>query len=216
MVHGSSQDSVMTKTQRKEREFQMRRTVILAEAEKIFSIKGYHDVTVAEIAAAAGFSTGFLYQFFEGKEHLYTAMISEKINWMYENIQRDVNSADDLQKKISLLIESHLQFVENNPDLCRIFLRGQSEALSAMMTSIREKLIGEYLNHLSFAENILKAGVKSGLLRALPAREMASLLMHIIRAASIDWLLLSSKDSLTSRKDFILDVYLNGVKKNEG
>jgi hypothetical protein len=45
---------------------------------------------------------------------------------------------------------------------------------------------------------------------------MASLLMHMIRAASIDWLLLSSKDSLTSRKDFILDVYLNGVKKNEG
>ncbi len=208
-------DVAMEKTQRKEREYQMRRTAILAEAEKIFSHKGYHDVTVAEIATASGFSTGFLYQFFEGKEHLYTAMISEKINWMYEKIQHDVNSTGDLQGKISLLIESQLRFVEDNPDLCRIFLRGQSEALSAMMTSIREKLIGEYLKHLSFTENILKAGVKSGLLRALPAREMASLLMHMIRAASIDWLLLPSIDSLASRKDFILDVYLNGVKKHE-
>jgi len=38
-------------------------------------------------------------------------------------------------------------------------------------------------------------------------------LMHIIRAASFDWLMMSTDEPLVSRKEFILDVYLNGVKK---
>lgn len=203
------------KIQRKEREFKMRRAAILAEAEKIFSRKGYHDVTMAEIASASGFSTGFIYQFFEGKEHLYATMISEKIDWMYENIQREVGAIQDVKEKISILIESHLRFVEENTDLYRIILRGQGEVLSAMMTNIRDKLIGEYLKHVSFTENILEAGISSGLFRVLPAREMAVLLMHMIRAASIDWIMLSDTNSLVSRKNFILDVYLNGVKKHD-
>ena len=201
------------KAQRKEREYFMRRSSILAEAEKIFSRKGYHDVTVAEIAAASGFSTGFLYQFFEGKEHLYTTMISEKIDWMYESIERQVAASEDLMGKISVLTEAHLMFVEENPDMYRIILRGQGEALSIMMTDIREKLIEKYLNHLSFIENIFEKGIEAGLFRNLPARQMANLLMHIIRAASFDWLMMSTDEPLVSRKEFILDVYLNGVKK---
>jgi AcrR family transcriptional regulator len=54
----------------------MRRAEILRTAEKIFAAKSFHDVTMAEIANASGFSTGSLYQFFEGKENLYTTMIS--------------------------------------------------------------------------------------------------------------------------------------------
>lgn len=201
------------RAQRKEREYFMRRSAILAEAEKIFSRKGYHDVTVAEIAAASGFSTGFLYQFFEGKEHLYTTMISDKIDWMYESIERQVAATEDLMEKVSVLTGAHLGFVEENPDLHRIILRGQGEALSIMMTDIRGKLIEKYLNHLSFIENIFEKGIEAGLFRNLPARQMANLLMHIIRAASFDWLMMSTDESLVSRKEFILDVYLRGVKK---
>ena len=202
------------RAQRKEREYLMRRTAILAEAEKIFAHKGYHDVTVAEIAAASGFSTGFLYQFFKGKEHLYTTMIIEKIDWLYQSIERQVKDTEDLKEKISVLTEVHLRFVEENPNLYRVILRGQGEALSVMMTKMREKLIAGYTNHLSFIENIFKQGIEAGLFRDLPAREMANLLMHIIRATSFDWLMLSVDESLVSRKKFILDVYMNGVKNN--
>jgi AcrR family transcriptional regulator len=66
----------MVRSERKEREFNMRRAEILRTAEKIFAAKSFQDVTMAEIANASGFSTGSLYQFFEGKENLYTTMIS--------------------------------------------------------------------------------------------------------------------------------------------
>jgi AcrR family transcriptional regulator len=205
----------MEKTQRKEREFKMRRAAILEQAGKIFSAKGYHNVTMAEIAGASGFSIGSLYQFFRGKEHLYTTMISEKLNTMYESIEQEVTLANDLNGKITAVIGAQLQFVEKNADFCRIFLRGENDLSAETMNSMRQRLRDDYFKHLSFIENILKAGMKNGVLRNLPPHEMAAALSHLIRAASIDWMLMPSKESLVARKDFILDIYLNGVKKHD-
>ncbi|MGA2333239.1 MAG: TetR family transcriptional regulator, partial [Syntrophales bacterium] len=46
----------MEKSKRKEMEFQLRRTEILSQAEKIFAAKGFHNTTMAEIASASGFA----------------------------------------------------------------------------------------------------------------------------------------------------------------
>ena len=205
----------MIRTERKEREFNTRRAEILEKAEKIFAAKGFHDVTMAEIASASGFSIGSLYQFFKGKEHLYSTMISEKIDLMYNKINQEVKSTKSLADKIATLIDAQLHFVENNADFCRIFMRGENEALSKMMTSIRQKLINDYYQHLSFIEKILKSGIKSGLLRSLPPREMAGALSHLIRAASVDWVLVPSKEPLSSKKAFILDIFLHGAEKHD-
>ena len=48
----------MEKLKRKEREFNMRRAEILKKAETVFAAKGFHNVTMAEIAKASGFSIG--------------------------------------------------------------------------------------------------------------------------------------------------------------
>ena len=205
----------MVRSERKEREFNTRRAEILEQAEKIFAAKGFHDVTMAEIAGASGFSIGSLYQFFKGKDHLYSTMIGEKIDLMYDKIHQEVKSTKTLADKIAKLIDAQLQFVENNADFCRIFIRGENEALSEVMTSIRQKLINDYYQHISFIEKILKSGIKSGLLRSLPPREMAGALSHLIRAASVDWVLLPSKEPLSSKTTFILDIFLNGAKKHD-
>ena len=203
----------MERLERKEREFNTRRADILEQAEKIFSAKGYHNVTVAEIANASGFAIGSLYQFFDGKEHLYRTMISEKLDLMYAEIREEVNAAKDVTNKIVTLINAHLKFVENNTDFCRIFLRGENDALSEIMNVLRQKLIDDYFKHVTFVENFLKTGIRSGLLRSLPPHQMASALIHLIRSAASEWLLIPTKEPLLSQRDFILDIFLNGVKK---
>ena len=88
----------MERLERKKREFNMRRAEILKQAEKVFATKGFHNVTMAEIASASGFSVGSLYQFFEGKENLYTTMISEKLDLMYADIRKATNAAKDIHR----------------------------------------------------------------------------------------------------------------------
>lgn len=205
----------MEKNQRRELEYNARRASILLAAEKNFSDRGYHNVTVAEIAKASGFSTGALYQFFKSKEDLYATMIFEKLAVMYEVVEREVKAAKHLQDKLSALVGSQLQFVEANADFCRIFLRGENELSPQTMNAIHQRLKDNYFTHLSFIENILRASIKNGTLRSLPAREIAAALSHLIRAASIDWMVSQSKESLVSKKEIILDIFLNGVKKHD-
>lgn len=203
----------MERLERKEREFNMRRADILEKAEKIFAAKGFHNVTMAEIAGASGFSIGSLYQFFEGKENLYATMISDKLDMMYAEVRAATNTAENIIDKIEKLIEAHLQFIEKNTDFCRLFVKGESAALTETMTSLRQKLIDDYFKHITFIENLLRNGIKKGLLRALPPHDMAQSLFSLIRASSLEWMLESTKESPCFKKGYIMDIFLNGVKK---
>lgn len=53
------------KLSRKEREQLQRRAEILQAALELFSQKGYHNVSMHEIAARAEFAVGTLYKFFK-------------------------------------------------------------------------------------------------------------------------------------------------------
>jgi AcrR family transcriptional regulator len=205
----------MEKTARKEREFKARRAEILEQAEKIFAVKGFYNVTVAEIANASGFSIGSLYQFFEGKEDLYSSMLIEKLDLMHGQIREKVKAASGIAEKIEMLIASHLQFVESNLDFCRLFVRGDNTAPSEVMTSLRQKIMDGYSQHLAFIENEVKNGIKSGFFRPFPSRDVASVLFGLIRSSAMDWMLFPTKTTLSSRKDFILEVFLRGVQHNE-
>jgi AcrR family transcriptional regulator len=205
----------MVKSERKEREYNTRRAEILKQAEKIFALKGFHDVTMAEIAGASGFSTGSLYQFFEGKEDLYTTMVCEKLDLMHAEVRKETNAAEGIIDKIGMLIDAHLQFIEKNSDFCRLFLGGENAALSKTMESFRQRLIDDYFKHITFIENLLKDGIENGLLRALPPHDMAQSLFFLIRASVIEWMLYPVKEPPCSKKEFILEIFLNGVKKND-
>jgi AcrR family transcriptional regulator len=205
----------MVKSERKEREFNARRAEILLQAEKIFALKGYHEVTMAEIAGASGFSTGSLYQFFAGKEDLYTTMVCEKLDLMHTEVRKETNAAIDIIDKIETLIYAHLQFIERNKDFCSLFIGGENAALSKTLASFRQKLIDDYFKHITFIEDLLKEGVENGLIRALPPHDMAQALFFLIRASAIEWMLYPAEKPPCSKKDFILEIFLNGVKKND-
>ena len=60
---------------RRERERLRQREELLAAALELFSEKGFHNVSMHEIARKAEYSVGTLYRFFKDKEDLYKALI---------------------------------------------------------------------------------------------------------------------------------------------
>ena len=203
----------MVKAERKEREFNMRRAEILRQAEKVFASKGFHNVTMAEIADASGFSIGSLYQFFKGKEDLYITMISEKLDLMYAEVRKAPAAAENIIDKIDLLIDAHIQFVEKNTDFFLVIIKGDTASVSEDMASLYKKLSDGYYDHITFIENLLKDGIDRGVLRNLPSRDMAEALFFLMRSSAVTWMMNPTKESLLSQKRFILDIFLHGVKK---
>ena len=54
------------------------REQLLSAAERVFAARGYHCASVAEVADAAGYTTGALYSNFSGKEALFLALLDRR------------------------------------------------------------------------------------------------------------------------------------------
>jgi len=204
----------MEKEKRKEREFNLRRAEILIQAEKIFSAKGFHNTTVAEIANASGFAIGTLYQFFKSKEKLYTAMVTEKLDTMYAMIQESAAGETDILKKIEVLVAAQFRFVEKNAEFCGIFIRGEHMSLSEGSDELRERMMTDYASHISFIEEEMRKGIRAGILKSMDPRMMAAALLGIINSCTFKWLTAAEGASLLDNVQFVIDIFLEGVRKN--
>jgi AcrR family transcriptional regulator len=206
--------SVMEKAKRKEREFNLRRAEILEKAEKTFAKKGFYNTTVAEIAGASGFAVGTIYQFFESKEQLYTAMLTEKLNMMYEGIRKAVGQEAGVFRKIEVLTASNFRFVESNAEFCSIFVRGDHLLLSEGSEALRERMMRDYADHISFLEEVICEGIRTGDLKKMDPRMMAAALLGIISSCSFKWLTVAKEGSLETKVPFVLDIFLEGVRQD--
>ena len=204
----------MEKAKRKEREFNLRRAEILENAEKIFAAKGFYNTTVAEIAATSGFAIGTLYQFFAGKEQLYTAMITEKLTMMYEGIREAVGQEAGIFRKIEILVVSNFQFIERNAEFCSIFVRGDHLSLSEGSVALQERMMRDYADHVSFIEEVIREGIRTGDLKKMDPRMMAAALLGIINSCSFKWLTVAKEGSLETKVPFVLDIFLEGVRRD--
>lgn len=68
----------MATADRKEREKEQRKNVILDAAEKLFFSKGFDSVSMEEIAKEVELGKGTLYLYFKSKDSLFFAIISRK------------------------------------------------------------------------------------------------------------------------------------------
>jgi AcrR family transcriptional regulator len=202
----------MEKSKRKEIEFQLRRTEILKQAEKIFASKGFYNTTMAEIADASGFAIGTLYHFFDGKEKLYTTMVYEKLDKMYSDIRESVNRKKNVLDKIKKLVESHFLAVEKNVDFCDLLIRGEGSSLSDGGTVLRDRLIADYFKHIGFVESIVCLGMEKKILKAMEPRMMAYTLLGIIRSFVYNWMLTSQDTLLSDKVSCVFDIFLKGVR----
>lgn len=76
------------RNQRREREVVSAREAIVDAAITVFAEHGYHGATVDQLASAAGYSVGSLYNYFSGKQQLYRSVL--------EQIGREVKSAIEI------------------------------------------------------------------------------------------------------------------------
>lgn len=202
----------MEKTERKEREYNLRRAEILSHAEEVFATKGFYKATVAEIADAAGFAVGTLYQFFESKEQLFYTMVTEKLEIFYGEIKKAVAEKKNAIEKIRALVNAHFCFVENNVSFCAILIGRESNSLAEGSNVLRSRMIADYLEHIAFIEAIMSEGVDAKILQGKNPRLMAFALTGMINAYTFSWINAPGTGSLADMNEMLLDIFLGGVK----
>ncbi len=108
-----------------------RRATILAVAKVLFSDKGYHGVSVDEIATRLGVSPAILYRHFPSKEALYESVLNDiackRENYVEAVVDSDGSFDDVLHKLTRIYIDS----VSRDPDYLRMELHSVLEGNDA-------------------------------------------------------------------------------------
>lgn len=108
---------VLTRKQRQEQT----REELVAAAAKVFARRGYHQATVEEIAAEAGFSTGAVYSNFEGKEKLFLALADRQVADRVAEIRAVADAAEREGDAGEEAAEQFRAFLERDPDWPLLF-----------------------------------------------------------------------------------------------
>ena len=97
---------------------------ILDAAEVVFGRQGYHSATTREVAAQAGVSEALLYQHFAAKRELFEAVAARSM----DRLEAMLEEARSSEQPFLAGMTAYFDFVEEHPDLHRVFFRQALQA----------------------------------------------------------------------------------------
>ena len=159
---------------RKERERLRHKQQILNKALQLFSEKGFHLVSMQQIAEASEFSVGTLYNFFVSKEALFEELLDACGSQTMDRLVPILYGPGAETDRLRNFIRQLPVIIEQNGDVLRLYV--SQFGTGAMMTPVRknpEIRLG-LITHLS---DLIDSGIKSELFRSVNPTIAATALM---------------------------------------
>ena len=154
------------KSPRKEREKSQHRQEILSVALQLFADRGFHNVSMHEIAAAAEFATGTLYNFFASKEDLFFELLVSCAEGGLALILPTLDGPGDERQKLSRFIRMHERIpVEQGAAIRLYLLESRGRCLPGPRVEVKKKEIDQRV--VSRLSAVIAAGAHKGLFHAI-------------------------------------------------
>lgn len=106
--------------ERRQREREERRVVILDAAERVFLSKGVAVATMEEIAQQAEVSKGALYLYFKSKDELYLSIVTRSLRELVDRLERAAAAPGSGLERYRRLLHTHAGFALEEPDRFRV------------------------------------------------------------------------------------------------
>ncbi|HNR11687.1 MAG TPA: TetR/AcrR family transcriptional regulator [Thermodesulfobacteriota bacterium] len=197
---------------RKEREKLRQRQEILAVALDLFSEKGYHNVSMCQIAEKAEFAIGTLYKFFENKEDLYKGIVLEQSEIFHDALLRAIEEPNGEIEKLRNYVRTKGEMVRSNLAFIRLYLvesRGVSFNIKAGLDREMRKGYYELLEKLAL---VFESGIKNGRFKNIAGSfSLAVALDSTANAFLLLWLDAPEHHPYPENPDAILNIFFEGL-----
>lgn len=200
------------KLTRRQKEKQRQRGEILGAAFELFSEKGFHNVSMHEIAEKAEFAIGTIYKFFQNKEDLYKALVLEKCDMFEQSILESIAEADDEIGKLRNYIRTKGERFRANVRFIRLLFaesRGVSFNINA---GVDEEVRRRYYRFLESIASIFESGIRKKIFRRLASPyRLAVALDSVVDSFLLLWLEWPESHPYPEDPDVILEIFLRGL-----
>ena len=154
------------KLPRREREKLRQRQEMLATALNLFSQKGYHNVSMAEVAEKAEFAIGTLYKFFQNKEDLYKALVLELCDKFEDSLMRAIEHQGDEVETLRNYVRAKTEVFRRNLPFIRLYLSESRGASFNLKAGLDDEIRKRYYNFLESLASIFASGIKNATVQA--------------------------------------------------
>jgi len=201
------------KPSRKEREYLRHRQEILQTALELFSQRGFHNVSMHEIATASEFAVGSLYKFFSNKEDLYRALMIDMSKVFHSSLMAALTISGNELEKIRACVEARIKVFMENIDYVRLYLaetRGASFNIKAGLDSDIKIRYNVFLQKLA---HVFESGIKKKVFKKFDPYLLAVALDGISNAFLFEHFNNPGKHQFDA--SLILDIFFQQVYEEE-
>lgn len=200
------------KLPRREREKLRQREEMLAAAMELFSEKGYHNVSMHEIAERAEFAIGTLYKFFKNKEHLYKSLILELSDRFHAVLTTAIKGHDDEVKKLRNYVKSKSAAFMDNVAVIRLYFAETRGASFNIKAGLDHEIRERYEELMHSLASVFKDGMVKGRFREVAEPyHLALALDSLCNTFLFLWLEAPDSHPYPKDPDVILDILFKGL-----
>lgn len=199
---------------RKERERLRHRQEILDTALKLFSERGFHTVSMQQIAEASEFAVGSLYNFFESKEDLFEELTESRSERIIGDLVAALDGPGNEVERLTNFIRSQPKLLEEHAEFIKLYV-SELGTKSAMLSKGRdEDKFDAVLN--SRLEQLLEAGIRKRIFRPVDPTITAKSISSIMEKLAFE---IAGKFDKAIAKDMFAKVeqlFLDGLLLSKG
>lgn len=133
-----------------------KRTAIMEAALKLFTERGFHGTSTAQISKEAGVATGTLFNYFPTKEDLINSLYFEVKGRLSRSMGKGIETESTFQERLRRLWSNSINWGVDNQE--EFLFVGQFCSSPYITKYTREEVMKEYI----FLHNLVNEGIKTG------------------------------------------------------
>jgi len=171
-----------------------KKTAIMDASLKLFTERGFHGTSTAEISKKAGVATGTLFNYFPTKEDLINSLYFEVKGQLSQNMVKQVETQSTFQDKFRKIWSNLIKWGVDNQD--EFLFVGQFCSSPYITKFTREEVMKEYV----FLHDLVNEGINMGVIRDFSA-ELTIAMFY--QASRVVVNLILDSDSSQNKNKFI-------------
>ncbi|KOR81130.1 TetR/AcrR family transcriptional regulator [Peribacillus frigoritolerans] len=164
-----------------ERLVEKRRTQMIKGAVTLFKEKGFHRTTTREIAKAAGFSIGTLYEYIRTKEDILYLVCDYIYDEVQEKLQKEIEQSDGTLESLKLTIAYFYKVMDDMQDEVLVMY----QEVKALTKDALPYVLNKELRMVGMFEKVITKCVENGELSL--TEKQISLVSHNIFVQGQMW-----------------------------
>lgn len=185
-----------------------RKQELLEAASKVFSEKGFHGATTAEIAREAGVAEGTIFRYFKTKKDILISLIGTiAVDALTSILIRSEGKTD--QELLLAFMENNIRFFRKNLDVIRLLLYE-----AQFHEDVRSRFVEEVATKINgIIETYIRKRVANGAFRSDINPQIAARAFLGMFASFVIWTDVFKMPAEESRSlETLVDIFLNGVR----